>query len=690
MCLILCVTVSLSAQKTTWFQWTFLPQETMDEIIGEASGETAYNHVIEMGGYNKDRLESEYKDTFYEARYVLDMMKHYGLEGAKIERFPGGKTWDGIAGELWEVEPKRQKLASFTDIRAMLATGSNPADVTAELVWIGDGSDVYLKNVDVSGKIVVTSAPVGAVHNTACLKMGAEGIISFYSPRPLFDPLIIPWYGFHFRDPQEVKFAFYIPPREGHFLRDRLLGKEKIVVHAKVESEMRSYELQVPTCFIPGTDPESGEIIFSAHIFEGYAKQGANDNKSGCAAILDVARTLKVLIDEGRIPQPKRTIRFIWVPEYTGTIPWAFTNRDIVDKTLCNINLDMVGIKLTENLAYMTMMRTTYGNPHYVNDVMENYYHYMGETNREYVANGFSSSHTRRIVAPSGSEEPFYYYIGTHFGGSDHEVFNDWAFQVPGIVMNTWPDKWYHTSEDRSTKIDPTQLKRTIIICSAAAYTIANAGDETALHIASEIVSNAAGRIGHQLARGIAELKLAGSDNFNSSYRKARGYIEAASINERATLSTLLELAENKESMNDYIKKMQRSISNIEETNLETLEAHMIATAEILGIKPAKIVLSDEEKRAAKIFPVATPKVKENGFRGYQQFIQKAVKEAGDKYPTKGLKTGAEIQLLCTGEYSALDIKKMVDTQYRSETSLQTILNYLEILKIAGLIEMNE
>ena len=74
---------------------------------------------------------------------------------------------------------------------------------------------------------------------------------------------------------------------------------------------MQPYELQNVVCHIPGTDPEAGEIIFSAHLFEGYVKQGANDNKSGSAGILEVARTLHTLIEEGRLPRPKRTIRFL-------------------------------------------------------------------------------------------------------------------------------------------------------------------------------------------------------------------------------------------------------------------------------------------------------------------------------------------------------------------------------------------
>ena len=134
---------------------------------------------------------------------------------------------------------------------------------------------------------------------------------------------------------------------------------------------------------IPGTDPAAGEIIFSAHLFEGYVKMGGNDNISGSAAVVEIARTLNTLISEGRLPRPARTIRFIIGPEFSGTGPWVKANRALMEKTLCNINLDMVGLLLSKSQSFMCLIRTTYGNPHYINDVMENYYRFIGEGNRE-------------------------------------------------------------------------------------------------------------------------------------------------------------------------------------------------------------------------------------------------------------------------------------------------------------------
>ncbi len=160
------------AQMTPWLYWTLLPKEHIDEIIGEASGETAWNTIMETGGYNKDRLAEEYAGTFYEAQYIYDQLKRYGLPGAKIVRFPGRETWNGIKGELWETSPKRQKIASYTDMRAMLASGSATVDVKAELVWVGRGTKEEIERANVEGKIVVTE---GSMSGVGCSGDGCRG-----------------------------------------------------------------------------------------------------------------------------------------------------------------------------------------------------------------------------------------------------------------------------------------------------------------------------------------------------------------------------------------------------------------------------------------------------------------------------------------------------------------------------------
>jgi hypothetical protein len=677
------------AQMTTWFQWTYLPPKLMDEIIGEASGETAFNHVIEFGGYSRDRKPEEYAGTFMEAQYVLDRLKEYGIKDAEITRFPGGDTWDGVRGELWEVEPVHQKLASYTDLRVMLVEGSKNADVTAELVWVGDGRSADFEGKDVAGKIVVTSGMAGMVHNLACLQKDAAGVIAIASGHGGTDPFSIPWGGGlrAFGD-KPVRFAFNLPAREGELLRTRLIQGRKIKVHAVVESGQQKYDLQDPNCSIPGTEPGAEEIILSAHIFEGFAKQGANDNYSGCAVILETARTLQTLIDSGRLPRPRRTIRFLWVPEFAGTIPWVNAHPELMKRTLCNINLDMVGLRLSKSLSFLTVMRTTYGNPHYVNDVLEHYFRYVSEANRNYIANRMSQAEPKRIVAPTGTEEPLHYYVGTHFGSSDHEVFNDWGIGVPGVILNNWPDLWYHTSGDLPDKLDPTQMKRAAIITAASAYTIAAADDAIAAQIASEVVSNASGRLGHQLARGIEEIKRADQNQLAGTYRRATGYIAAAAINERATLDSVMELASDKPRMGKHVTALKAAVSGLEEASLKVLDSQMRIAASLAGIKPIELSLTAEEKKAAGLIPRPTAKIREKGYRGYRAAIDEAAKVSKKQGAVSGAGgAAAEIQLLCNGKNSALDMKKMLDTQMQRSPELDGIVGYLEILKQAGLVE---
>ncbi|MFB3906755.1 MAG: DUF4910 domain-containing protein [Acidobacteriota bacterium] len=676
------------AQMTTWFQWTYLPPKLMDEIIGEASGETAFNHVVELGGYSRDRQPEEYAGTFMEAQYILDRLKQYGIKDAEITRFPGGETWDGVRGELWEVEPIRQKLASYTDLRAMLVEGSNGADVTAELVWVGDGRAADFEGKDVAGKIVVTSGMAGAVHNIACLQKDAVGVIAIASARGGTDPFSIPWGGIRPMTNKPVKFAFNLPPREGALLQNRLTRGQKIKVHALVEAGRQKYELQDPNCSIPGTEPGAEEVILTAHIFEGYTMQGANDNYSGGAVILEVARTLQTLIESSRLPRPRRTIRFLWVPEFSGTIPWVNAHPELMKRTLCNINLDMVGLQLSKSLSFLTVMRTTFGNPHYVNDVLEHYFRYVSEANRSYIANRMASpAEPRRMVAPTGTEEPLYYYVGTHFGASDHEVFNDWGVGVPGVILNTWPDLWYHTSGDRPDKLDPTQMKRAAIIAAASAYTIAAADDAIAAQIASEIVSNSGGRLGHQLARGVEEIKRAEAKQFADVYKRAAGYIVAAAITERHTLDSVMELATDKQRLGKHVEELKAAVSGLEEASLKALESQMRIAAALIGVKPVELTLSPEEKKAAALVPRPTAKIREKGYRGYRAAIDEAAKAAKPGVVSVTGQAAAEIQLLCNGKNSALDIKKMLDTEMRQTTELGAIVAHLEVLKQAGLVE---
>ncbi len=712
---VLVLAAGAAAQYVPWLYWTFLPKAQMDEIVGEASGESAWNTVAEINAFNRQRFGDEFTGNFLETRVVVRKLREYGLEGVEVVTFPGGPAWVAVKGELWETKPERQKIASINDMLPMLASGSATADVTAELVWVGRGSAKEIADAAVEGKIAVTEGSLMMVY-AAVVSKGALGVVAISNSRPYFDPLQMPWAGIASRRrpggpqaqpgqpgqappaaPPAVQappqgFAFQLPVREGDILKRRLLANEKITARAQVASKSVEADLENVVCRIPGTDPAAGEIILSAHLFEGMQKQGANDNISGSACILEVARVLQTLVAEGRLPRPKRTIRFIWGPEFSGIGEWVKANPEIMDRTLCNINMDMVGEWLSKNKSFFCLMRTTYGRPHYINDVMENYYRYLGEGSRERIQNRSTASGVPvRVVAPTGADEPFYYSIETHYGASDHEVFNDWAVGVPGVMMIAWPDQWYHTSGDTADKSDPTQLRRAAVIGAAGAYTVASADAVAASAIAAETASNAIRRLGHQLAVALEALNGAKADTLAEDHRYARGLLEAAIMNEKETLGTVLELAPGDAALSADIARLAKAVDGVGAAGLLALDARRASVAAKLGVKPLPSAPAELEKRAARIVPRPTAKVRQGGYREYQKYLSAVPGPERLKYPVAGkdlvLANQGELQLLVDGKHSALDIKKMLDAQNERRSTLQAVLNYLEILRLAGLVE---
>jgi hypothetical protein len=541
------------------------------------------------------------------------------------------------------------------------------------------------------------------LRNDAYLDQGVQGIIAVSLIRPFFDPLQFPWsqmdvQGYpHLLVPSDrerlPKFGFVLPAREGDLLIKRLTAGERITVHVEIEAEELPNRYEDIVALIRGTDPGAGEVILTAHLFEGNIKQGANDNMSGSACILETARVLHTLIQQGRLPRPKRTIRFLWGPEFFGLEEWIKSHPALMKKTLCNINLDMVGEGLSRHQTFFCLVRTTYGRPHYVNDVMENYYRFIGESSRERLQN---KGVLRRIVAPFGAEDPFPYSIEWYYGASDHAIFNNWCVGVPGVMMIAWPDRWYHTSGDLADKADPTQLKRAVVIAAAGAYTIASADDDMAVKIASETAANSARRIAVQTQAGIESLNRAKAGTFMESYKRARFNLGAAVVNEKETLDSILELASDKKRVGQHTAGMKKTVDGIGASQIGLVQAHMLAVADRLRV-PAigKIELTDLEKRAAGMYPVTTEKIRVEAISEYQKAVDGLPQDVKDKFPFEDAAEDEpavntkEIQRLINGKRSALDIKRIMDAQARAPSNLQAVLNYLELLKRAGLVRMN-
>lgn len=183
----------------------------------------------------------------------------------------------------------------------------------------------------------------------------------------------------------ENGFGFTLTKQQHDEIRSYLERDTKVVMSTRIRTQMLPYKMNVVSAAIPGTDPEAGELLLVAHLFERIATPGANDNCSGVATILEVGRTLTKLISEGILEAPRRTIRFLWVPEISGTREFMYKYPELQHKLIAALNFDMVGADYKTTDAFLRMKKTPDSCPSYLNDLMANGDKWMGEVSRQSV-----------------------------------------------------------------------------------------------------------------------------------------------------------------------------------------------------------------------------------------------------------------------------------------------------------------
>jgi len=526
-----------------------LPEQDVAALANELSGETAKRNLEVIATFHRQRGSRGFHSA---AELVAERARAYGLSDVQILEFPAdGKifygtqrsrpAWDAEVGELWQVVPdvitcdeaagrkpateaEQQKghpgvgvacdvmvsreirlLANFEAEPVVLAEDSESADVTAELVDVGAGTnEADYAGKDVKGKIVLVSASPGAAQELAVGKFGAAGIVSYAQNQKNAwwgeDENLIRW-GHLETFSANKTWAFMVSLKTARDLRERLAKGQSLFVHANVKAGQHAGNYEVVTATIPGADPKlkEEEIAFSCHL--DHQRPGANDNASGCVTILEVARTLQKLIVEGKLARPARTIRFYWPPEIEGTMallnspPTTYrsslevipsydgstkrtiggggnltqTGPALAKRLKAVIHMDMVGGgPATKAVFHVT--RGPMSLPSFVHDVAWAFAEFVNEESYKFAATGKAEY---PFVAPEGGKEPLRAEYSAYTMGSDHDVYQDSSFGIPAIYMNDWPDRYIHTNFDTAANIDTTKLKRAAFIGAASGYFLA-------------------------------------------------------------------------------------------------------------------------------------------------------------------------------------------------------------------------
>ncbi|HNP35971.1 MAG TPA: DUF4910 domain-containing protein [Woeseiaceae bacterium] len=466
-----------------------IPEHTLQQIAAETSGETAKRNLDAITVQHRMRASKQFEAA---TQTIVTALKDYGLDEVAVLEYPAdGKSmlgtqksrpvWDVRFAELWEVRPdgaelqRVRRLGDWDAVPLTLAEGSLSGEVTSSLVDIGTGKeDADYANKNLSGKLVLTSSQPEAVVERAVGELGAAGIIS-YAPNQESawwkeDDRLVRW-GHLGAFAQTKSFAFMISLGEARQLQQRLAAGETILLHAKVDASHERGKYRFASAAITGSDKADEDIHFSCHL--DHPRPGANDNASGCVAILEVARTLNALISNGILPRPSRTIRFLWPAEIEGSIIYLSQQKD-TSHIKANIHMDMVGgAPVTKSVFRIS--GGPYSVPSFISDLGHEIGTFVNDQTLRY-ASGESAAFP--LVAPEGGKEPQMALMEGLDMGSDHDVFFEGSWRIPGLYLHDWPDRYIHTNFDLAANIDPTKLKRAAFTGAVSAWFLANMSDK--------------------------------------------------------------------------------------------------------------------------------------------------------------------------------------------------------------------
>jgi hypothetical protein len=669
-----------------------VPDNDFRAINSEVSGELELDYVRHITAYSRNQPSREYHMA---AEWLVQQAKQANLSDVHIEKYPAdGKTWyymwpsspawEVDSAVLWIVEPREERLASYAEIPASVAINSGTCDVKAPLVYVGDGiSPADYERVNVKNAAVLANGPIGQVAALAVDRYGAAGVVVINMRYADDEPDIVS--GLRVTT-KKATFGFGLSHRRGEELKNRVLRGEKIVVRAvvKAQTEPSFYENVVAT--IPGTDLADQEIWLTAHLC--HPRPSANDNASGSASILEAGRALKVLIDQGKLAKPKRTIRFLWIPEMSGSIAYLATHPDIAKRAIAGINLDMVGQYLNKNNATFFLRLTPHSRPHYLNDVIANVVEYLGDTNVE----GFREGLELPVYSLSGSRDAFRYRIWAYAGGSDQVMYNDGLIGIPFAAFTIWPDHYYHTSGDKPEMLDPTQLKRSAVLAAATAAFLSDDAPEKAQRLAGEVYANARVRISSEIKRCFDYLEAAKPSALPTAYKEALNFVDHAYRRDVTSLEGVQTYSNRDAAVKAYVVALAGTLKGQQPQTIKEIESHYLALCKLAKVTPQAAVLSEDERVASRLIPVRNAALKgpvdpvgasaflQEKLRGTSAQMELAVMRQDRRMPY-------EILNFIDGKRSLLEIRNAVSAEY-SPVPIAWVWEYVELLAKAGVVEL--
>ncbi len=381
------------------------------------------NIINDLANYH--RIQGSH-DLVKAAKYLSDLLKDrtkFNVELIKLsywklprylDPLPG---WDIIDGKAYIVSPRKSLIADFVKYPTSIAAFSPPGEFEGEVVYVGNGID-YEDPIDGVALTYGTSLDVYA----KLVKLGAKGVIFFkrntYS-RGIPYINLLP----SIKELNLMKVAAISIDRLSARRILKLIRKGfKVIVKGYVKA--RYYENPTLPIVEITLGDQSPEYHILAHFC--HPRGMVNDNLSGTASLAEAVIALwRYLKNSGSTLGLKFGVKVLFVPEYFGSYTYLNLREEGV---LASVNLDMIGEKQVITGSTLNIVRPPIP--------------LLSPLEAQLYIN------LKRILSKFNIK----FNIVNYDVGSDHDSYI--AMGIPSIMINQWPDIYYHTHLDTIDKFD--------------------------------------------------------------------------------------------------------------------------------------------------------------------------------------------------------------------------------------------
>ncbi len=276
--------------------------------------------------------------------YVLQAFKRAGVD-AVIEADPERLVYINHEWSLGVIEPRR--LRRF--IRNEWLGGYSPSapSTTARVEFLDHEEAVSAK---FDSAVVLTGRLVNDRLYQSIVKSGAVAILC-YTPD---DSTLYPDWALitDLKQTSGNKIPlFNLSYRNGSGLRRELDRNTAVRVRFMTKTTVRNGSPKTVVATIRGRSDQY--YLVCAHGDSDSGGPGADDNGSGVAGVLELARALNAMVRSGQIPVPQKTIKFvIWGCEYYSAEQYVRRQKDSLSLILGVLNYDEIGTGETRDCLY--------------------------------------------------------------------------------------------------------------------------------------------------------------------------------------------------------------------------------------------------------------------------------------------------------------------------------------------------